>query len=145
MLKSIREDGSRLAEALASIAGELGEPPVGSPTAGASAPPVKNLTPVPHGGQRPRAWFEVEGFRLTPPQGQHTHFESTGDLIIQLAKGGAQATNTVDRAVLVLLDVDGEPFSVVRVQDSREGNLATVEQALTHLTTVRDELRRVQR
>ena len=76
-----------------------------------------------------------------PQDGEHTHFESTGDLIIQLANGGAHATNTAERAVLILLNFDGEQFSVVRVQDSREGNLATVEQALAHLITVRNELR----
>lgn len=47
--------------------------------------------------------------------------------------------------MLVLLNVDDEPYSIVRVSSSVKGDLATVEQALAHLTTVRDELRRLHR
>jgi len=69
-------------------------------------------------------------------------FEATGDLVVDLHRGGVITSGTIGRAVLVLLEVDDD-FTAVRVQCGGEGDLATVEDAIGKLETVRDELRRL--
>lgn len=82
---------------------------VTSVTGGASAPPVPQAAAS-------AARTVVEAFRTVGRDGADTNFETTGGLIVELRKGGTITTGTVRRAVLVLLDVDDEPYSVVRVQ-----------------------------
>lgn len=85
-------------------------------------------------------------FRVCSQDAEHTHYEADDDLRLKLSKGGATPSveTPAGGAVLVLLDVDGCGYGVVKVDTHHaDRDLQAVEQALAHLTTVRDELRRL--
>lgn len=82
---------------------------------------------------------------MTPKGSQHTHYETDADLRLRLARAGVAHSydGPEGGAVVVLLDVDGCGYGVVKVDTHPdERDLQAVEQALAHLMTVRDEQRR---
>ncbi len=140
LAESIREDGTRLADALAETATALGGDDarcVGNPTGAAFASRAPQ-TPA----------LVLERFRVQPKDSQHTHYEVDDDLRLRLARGGVADRHDEFEggAVALLLDLDGCGVAVVKVDTHpNQRDLQAVEQALAHLTTVRDELRRLHR
>ena len=67
-------------------------------------------------GRRDGGRLVVESFRLyrKGEQTVDTYFETDADLIVRLRKGGV-TSGTMNQAVLVMLNVDGEDWSDVKV------------------------------
>ncbi len=73
-----------------------------------------------------------------------TYFETNGDLGVYLSRGGEDTARYADGGIaLVMLDVD-DSHSVVSV-DTRGSrpSIKVLNAAIAHMTTARDELRRL--
>ena len=89
--------------------------------------------------------FSVE--RGDDPSAVEVHYTSDSDLIAHLKTTELASSGSVDGgAVLVLLDVDGESYGTVHAEGRASvPEVQVLELAIRHLTTARDQLKRLSR